>query len=136
MKFSLTSLYFVTAVIVGSFYLVVSNRYDTMDVRKWAEIDRTINIKTILTRKLLIDPAYADLDSSGVLSTEELYEIYNRAGYDVMLIKIDSSVVGSALELPTLGIQALSKAVQSYESDLLQRSLSDSSRRSPPHPNF
>ena len=122
MKISLMTLYLATAVIVGFIYLVVSDRYDTMDVRKWAEIDRKINIKTILTRKLLIDPAYADLDSSGVLSPEELFEIYSRAGYDVVPIKIDSSVEGSALELPTLGIQALRKAVQSYESELPQRS--------------
>ena len=121
MKISLNTLYFATAFIVGSLYMAVSRSYETFDVRKWGEIDRQRNIRKVLTRKLLVDPGYADIDTSGGISPEELSELYRRADSEKVIIRFDSSAAGETLELNSLGVRGLRNAVQSYELDLSQK---------------
>ena len=115
MKNSLSTLYFATAFIVGSSYLAISRSYETLDVRKWGEIDRQRNIKRVLTRKLFVNPAYADIDTSGEISPEELSELYRRADSGKVSLRFDNSTEGSKLELHSLNLQELRNAVQSYE---------------------
>ena len=121
MKISLRTLYFATAFIVGSSYMAVSRSYETFDVRKWGEIDRQRNIKRVLARKLLVDPGYADIDTSGGISPEELSELYRRADSEKVIIRFDSSAAGAILELNSLGVRGLKNAVQSYELELRQK---------------
>ena len=111
------TLLFATALIVSSSFLATSYGYATVDLRKWGEIDRHRNIRRVLTHKLLIDPAYADIDSSGVISPAELSELYRRAGYGKVHISLDSSVEGTELEIISIGVRGLRTAVQSYKLD-------------------